>query len=60
MNGQLVDTENFKCFIMESMLLLLLLSEHPQVVSVFVSQARRLHTTRSWGFLGLEEAAGES
>jgi len=32
----------------------------PQVLSVFPNRARSLHTTRSWGFLGLEEGAGES
>lgn len=29
-------------------------SEHPMVVSVFLNQGRKLHTTRSWDFLGLE------
>jgi hypothetical protein len=31
-----------------------------QVLFLFASQTRRLHTTRSWGFLGLEVGAGES
>lgn len=35
-------------------------SEHPQVLSVFPNRARNLHTTRSWGFLGLEVGAGKS
>ena len=30
------------------------LAEDPKVVSVFPNQARKLHTTRSWDFLGLE------
>ncbi|KAL3647474.1 hypothetical protein CASFOL_008442 [Castilleja foliolosa] len=29
------------------------LSQHPKVVSVFLNQRRKLHTTRSWDFLGL-------
>lgn len=29
-------------------------AEHPNVVSVFLNKARKLHTTRSWDFLGLE------
>lgn len=29
-------------------------AEHPNVVSVFLNKARKLHTTRSWNFLGLE------
>ena len=28
--------------------------EHPKVVSVFLNKGRKLHTTRSWDFLGLE------
>ncbi|KAL7129247.1 hypothetical protein ABFS83_13G052500 [Erythranthe nasuta] len=31
------------------------ISKHPKVVSVFLNQGRKLHTTRSWDFLGLEE-----
>jgi len=34
------------------------LSELPQVLSVFVNRARTLHTTNSWGFLGLDENGG--
>ncbi|XP_031377315.1 subtilisin-like protease SBT5.3 [Punica granatum] len=30
------------------------IAKHPSVVSVFVNQGKRLHTTRSWEFLGLE------
>lgn len=30
------------------------ISEYPGVVSVFPNRGRRLHTTRSWQFLGLE------
>ncbi|CAN8258157.1 unnamed protein product [Cochlearia groenlandica] len=30
------------------------ISEHPEVVSVFRNKALKLHTTRSWDFLGLE------
>ncbi|KAF8410903.1 hypothetical protein HHK36_003440 [Tetracentron sinense] len=30
------------------------IAKHPEVVSVFLNQGRKLHTTRSWGFLGLE------
>lgn len=29
-------------------------AEHPNVVSVFLNKKYELHTTRSWGFLGLE------
>lgn len=28
--------------------------EHPDVISVFPNKGRKLHTTRSWDFLGLE------
>lgn len=28
---------------------------HPKVVSVFSNKGRKLHTTRSWEFLGLEQ-----
>ncbi|KAJ4833014.1 hypothetical protein Tsubulata_001699 [Turnera subulata] len=30
------------------------LAKHPGVVSVFPNRARRLHTTRSWSFMGVE------
>lgn len=30
------------------------IADHPKVVSVFLNQGRKLHTTRSWDFLGLE------
>ena len=30
-------------------------AEHPDVVSVFLNKARKLHTTHSWSFLGLEK-----
>ncbi|XP_074374645.1 subtilisin-like protease SBT5.3 [Apium graveolens] len=30
------------------------IAKHPDVVSVFLNKARKLHTTRSWDFLGLE------
>ena len=30
-------------------------AENPKVVSVFLSQSHKLHTTRSWGFLGQEK-----
>ncbi|KAL6570740.1 hypothetical protein OROGR_000290 [Orobanche gracilis] len=30
------------------------ISKYPKVVSVFLNQGRKLHTTRSWDFLGLE------
>lgn len=33
-------------------------AEHPQVVSVFENRVRKLHTTRSWNFLGLEHNDG--
>ncbi|GFQ05875.1 subtilisin-like protease sbt5.3 [Phtheirospermum japonicum] len=35
------------------------LSQHPKVVSVFLNRGRKLHTTRSWNFLGLENNNGE-
>lgn len=28
---------------------------HPDVVSIFPNKRRKLHTTRSWGFMGLED-----
>ncbi|GAB4859294.1 Subtilisin-like protease SBT5.3 [Ancistrocladus abbreviatus] len=31
------------------------LAKHPNVVSVFLSRGRKLHTTHSWSFLGLEK-----
>ncbi|XP_038713491.1 subtilisin-like protease SBT5.3 [Tripterygium wilfordii] len=33
--------------------------KHPDVISVFQSNERKLRTTRSWGFLGLETKSGE-
>ncbi|KAK3004434.1 hypothetical protein RJ639_020045 [Escallonia herrerae] len=30
------------------------IAKHPKVVSLFLNKARKLHTTRSWDFLGLE------
>ncbi|XVF81390.1 hypothetical protein PTKIN_Ptkin15bG0151300 [Pterospermum kingtungense] len=30
------------------------IARHPKVVSVFINKGRKLHTTRSWEFLGLE------
>lgn len=29
-------------------------AEHPDVVSIFPNKGRKLHTTRSWNFVGLE------
>ncbi|KAK1272513.1 Subtilisin-like protease [Acorus gramineus] len=34
------------------------ISKHPNVVSVFPNKPKRLHTTRSWEFLGLERSNG--
>ncbi|KAL4361348.1 hypothetical protein GQ457_04G025450 [Hibiscus cannabinus] len=31
------------------------IARHPEVVSVFMNKGRKLHTTRSWEFLGLEQ-----
>lgn len=31
------------------------IAQHPSVVSVFLNQGRKLHTTRSWDFMGLED-----
>lgn len=31
------------------------IANHPKVVSVFLNKGRKLHTTRSWDFLGLEK-----
>ncbi|XP_035540674.1 subtilisin-like protease SBT5.3 isoform X2 [Juglans regia] len=30
------------------------IAKHPKVVSIFLNKGRKLHTTRSWDFLGLE------
>lgn len=30
-------------------------AEHPGVVSVFPNRGHRLHTTRSWEFMGMEK-----
>ncbi|KAI7728634.1 hypothetical protein M8C21_006138, partial [Ambrosia artemisiifolia] len=32
------------------------LAKHPEVVSVFLNKGRKLHTTRSWDFMGLEDS----
>ncbi|KAI5406633.1 subtilisin-like protease SBT5.3 isoform X2 [Lathyrus oleraceus] len=34
------------------------IAKHPNVVSVFENNGRKLHTTRSWGFMGLEDDYG--
>ncbi|KOM32690.1 hypothetical protein LR48_Vigan01g224600, partial [Vigna angularis] len=34
------------------------IAEHPSVVSVFLNKKRKLHTTHSWNFLGLERNGG--
>ncbi|KAL4037024.1 hypothetical protein IC575_000607 [Cucumis melo] len=34
------------------------LAKHPRVVSVFLNRGRKLHTTRSWEFMGLENENG--
>lgn len=34
------------------------ITENPNVVSVFLNEGRKLHTTRSWDFLGLEKKGG--
>ncbi|KAJ6319390.1 hypothetical protein OIU78_014913 [Salix suchowensis] len=31
------------------------IAKHPEVVSVFLNQGRKQHTTHSWSFLGLEK-----
>ncbi|KAJ7960219.1 Subtilisin-like protease [Quillaja saponaria] len=31
------------------------IAKHPKVVSVFLNKGRKLHTTRSWEFMGLED-----
>lgn len=36
----------------------LIVAESPNVVSVFLSKEHKLHTTRSWDFLGLEKDGG--
>ena len=33
-------------------------AENPNVISVFLSKEYKLHTTRSWDFLGLEKYGG--
>lgn len=30
-------------------------TDHPRVVSVFLNEAKKLHTTRSWEFLGVAD-----
>ncbi|GER51869.1 subtilisin-like serine protease [Striga asiatica] len=35
------------------------ISNHPNVISVFLNRGRKLQTTRSWSFLGLENDDGE-
>ncbi|KAL6839476.1 hypothetical protein ACP4OV_030746 [Aristida adscensionis] len=35
------------------------IAKYPGVVSVFPNRGRRLHTTRSWNFVGLERDGGE-
>lgn len=35
------------------------ISNHPQVVSVFLNKGKKLQTTRSWEFLGLEDNNGK-
>ncbi|KAE8690137.1 hypothetical protein F3Y22_tig00110925pilonHSYRG00008 [Hibiscus syriacus] len=32
------------------------IARHPKVISVFLNKGRKLHTTRSWEFLGLEQS----
>ncbi|KAK2388402.1 subtilisin protease SBT5.4 [Trifolium repens] len=34
------------------------ISKHSKVMSVFENKGRKLHTTRSWGFMGLEDNNG--
>ncbi|KAF9588833.1 hypothetical protein IFM89_016445 [Coptis chinensis] len=34
------------------------ISKHSKVASVFLNKGRKLHTTRSWNFLGLEKNGG--
>ncbi|XP_014504298.1 subtilisin-like protease Glyma18g48580 [Vigna radiata var. radiata] len=34
------------------------IAKHPSVISVFLSKEYKLHTTRSWDFLGLEKYGG--
>uniref|UniRef100_A0A453L2V8 Uncharacterized protein n=1 Tax=Aegilops tauschii subsp. strangulata TaxID=200361 RepID=A0A453L2V8_AEGTS len=31
------------------------ISKHPSVISVFPNRGHKLHTTRSWEFLGMEK-----
>jgi len=33
-------------------------AEHPEVVSVFLNQGRKLHTTHSWEFMDMEMGDG--
>lgn len=33
-------------------------AEHPEVVSVFLNKGRKLHTTRSWDFMMMENVNG--
>ncbi|GER51868.1 subtilase family protein [Striga asiatica] len=35
------------------------ISYHPNVISIFLNRGRKLQTTRSWSFLGLENDDGE-
>ncbi|XP_062088491.1 subtilisin-like protease SBT5.4 [Humulus lupulus] len=35
------------------------IAKHPEVVSVFINQGKKLHTTRSWGFMRLEKDNGD-
>ena len=35
-------------------------TELPEVNSVFLSQERKLHTTRSWEFLGMDDAMSKA
>lgn len=39
--------------------MILLMTESPQVLSIFPSRLRKLHTTRSWEFLGLGNETGK-
>lgn len=34
------------------------IAKHPKVLSVFENNGRKLHTTHSWGFMGLEDSYG--
>ncbi|XP_030486733.1 subtilisin-like protease SBT5.4 [Cannabis sativa] len=35
------------------------IAKHPEVVSVFLNKGKKLHTTRSWGFMRLENENGD-